>query len=211
MLKKLGLGLLVVVVIFVVFVATRPSSFAVTREAEFKAPPEVVYAQLVDFHAWAEWSPWDKLDPSMKKTYSGAASGVGAKYDWEGDKDNVGSGGMTITGVKENESVAIDLEFKVPMEAHNRTDFTLAKTADGTKLTWAMKGENGFMGKAFSLVFDMDKMVGGDFEKGLASLKTITEAAAKKAADEKAAAEKAAAEAAAAAAAAPAATDAGTP
>lgn len=208
MLKKLALGLGVVVAVLIVVIATRPSEFAIKRSLAINAPPEIVYAHVVDFHEWAAWSPWDALDPSMKKTYTGGP-GVGAKYEWNGD-DKVGSGAMTIADTKPNEAVGITLEFKTPFEATNRTDITFAKSATGTDVTWSMSGNNNFMSKAFSLVMDMDKMVGADFEKGLGSLKGLSEAAAKKAAEEKAAAEKAAAEAAAAAAAA-ATVDAGTP
>lgn len=210
MVKKLGLGVVVALVVLLVAIATRPADFSISRSAEIKAPPDVVYRQLTDFHEWADWSPWEKLDPSMKKTYSGAASGVGAKYEWVGN-DEVGSGAMTIADVKENESVGIALDFLTPFEAHNRTEFTLTPAAGSTKVTWSMSGKNDFMGKAFSLFANMDKLVGADFEKGLAALTTKAEARAKQLADEKAAADKAAEMAAAAAAAAAAATDAGTP
>lgn len=208
MLKKIAIGLLAVIVVLLGVIASRPATFEVKRSLQMNAPPDVVYAHVADFHEWAEWSPWDSMDPKMTKTYSGAATGVGAKYDWVGNKD-VGTGSMTIDEAKANESIAITLEFKVPFEAKNKTNFTFAPAAGGTNVTWAMSGTNDFMGKAFSLVMNMDKMVGGDFEKGLATLKTHAEADAKKVADDKAAAEKAAADAAAAAAAAP--TDAGTP
>lgn len=207
MLKKIGLGLGVVVVVLIAVIATRPSEFAIKRSASINAPPEIVYAHVVDFHEWAGWSPWDAMDPSMKKTYAGGP-GVGAKYEWSGN-DKVGTGAMTIADTKPNEAVGITLEFKTPFEATNRTDLTFAKSATGTEVTWAMTGKNNFMSKAMSLVMDMDKMVGPDFEKGLGSLKALSEAKAKKAAEDKAAAEKAAADAAAAAAAAT--VDAGTP
>jgi uncharacterized protein YndB with AHSA1/START domain len=207
MLKKLALGLGVVVVVLIAVIATRPSEFAIKRSTSINAPPEIVYANVVDFHEWAGWSPWDAMDPSMKKTYTGGP-GVGAKYEWSGN-DKVGTGAMTIADAKPNEAIGITLEFKTPFEATNRTDLTFAKSATGTDVTWAMTGKNNFMSKAMSLVMDMDKMVGPDFERGLLSLKGLSEATAKKAAEDKAAAEKAAAEAAAAAAAAP--VDAGTP
>lgn len=208
MLKKIALALGVVVVALVGVIATRPAEFAIKRSLAVNAPPEIVYAHVVDFHEWAAWSPWDALDPSMKKTYTGGP-GVGAKYEWNGN-DDVGSGAMTIADTKPNEAVGITLEFKTPIEATNRTDITFAKSATGTEVTWSMSGKNNFMSKAFGLFVNMDKMVGADFEKGLGSLKAVSETHAKKAADEKAAAEKAAAEAAAAAAAA-ATVDAGTP
>lgn len=206
MAKKLGLVVLGLIVVLVGVIATRPSNFTVSRSAEVKAPPEIVYAHVSDFHQWADWSPWEKLDPSMKKTYSGTETGVGAKYEWNGN-DKVGSGSMTIADAKPNEQLGITLEFLTPFKATNRTEFAFTPAAGGTTVTWAMKGENNFMAKAMSLVMDMDKMVGGDFEKGLAALKTAAEADAEKVAAAKAEAEKAAAAAAAAADTA----DAGTP
>lgn len=194
MLKKLALGLLALLVVVAGVIASRPADFAVTRTATMNAPAEVVYAQVIDFHEWANWSPWDQLDPSMKREYSGAPSGVGAKYGWNGNPDNVGTGSMTITDATPNQSVGIDLEFKEPFPAKNRTLFALAADGAGTKVTWTMTGRNDFMGKAFSLVMDMDKLVGSDFEKGLSAMKTRVEARAKALADERAAAEKAAAE-----------------
>lgn len=209
MLKKIAIGLVVVVVVLLGVIASRPAAFEVKRSLQMNAPPDVVYAHVVDFRQWGGWSPWDALDPKQTKTFTGAASGVGAKYDWAGNPDTVGTGAMTIDEAKPAESIAITLEFKVPFAATNKTNFTFAPAAGGTNVTWSMSGTNDFMGKAFSLVMNMDKSVGADFEKGLATLKTLAEADAKKAADDKAAAEKAAADAAAAAAAAPA--DAGTP
>lgn len=210
MVKKIGLGFVAVLALFLVVVATRPAAFSVSRSTQVSAPADVVYAHVADFHEWADWSPWDQLDPGMKKTYSGPPSGVGAKYEWAGNSE-VGSGAMTIADAKPNESIGITLEFKEPFPANNRTEFTFAPAAGGTTVTWTMSGKNDFMGKAFSLFMNMDKMVGADFEKGLAALKTRAEDKAKKVAEEKAAAEKAAAEAASAAAAAAAASDAGMP
>lgn len=203
MVKKLGIGLVAVVALFVVVVATRPAEFSVSRSTQVSAPADVVYAHVADFHEWASWSPWEKLDPGMKKTYSGPAAGVGAKYEWVGNQD-VGSGAMTIADAKPNEAVGITLEFKEPFPTTNRTDFTFAPAAGGTTVSWTMSGKNDFMGKAFSLFFNMDKAVGADFEKGLAALKSVAEARARKAAEEKAAAD-------AAAAAAAVASDAGSP
>lgn len=204
MLKKILLGLAAVVVVLLVVIATRPGRYEVKRSLQMKAPPSVVYAQVSDFHAWDGWSPWDKMDPAMKRTYGEVASGVGATYSWVGN-DQVGEGKMTITEAKPGERVTIDLEFIKPFASKTVTEFTLAGSGEGTNVTWAMSGENDFMGKAFSLVMDMDKAVGGDFERGLAEMKTRAEGAAvaaQKAADEAAAA---------AAAAAPATEDAGTP
>jgi uncharacterized protein YndB with AHSA1/START domain len=198
MLKKIAIGLVVVLAALVAVIATRPATFEVSRSLQMNAPPEVVYAQVVDFRKWAEWSPWDALDPKQTRTYSGPASGVGAKYEWLGNPDTVGTGSMTIDEAKAGEFIDITLEFKVPFPAKNKTRFTFAPAAGGTSVNWVMSGTNDFMGKAFSLVMNMDKMVGGDFEKGLVTLKTRAEADAKKAADDKAAAERAAAAAASA-------------
>jgi len=204
MLKKIGLGLLALVAVLVAVIASRPSTFEVKRSLLINAAPEVVFAQVNDFKSWAVWSPWDHMDPSMKKTYSGAETGVGAHYGWVGN-DKVGEGSMTITDSKPSEHIGLDLEFLKPFAAKNRTDFDFAKTGDGTTVTWSMSGKNNFMSKAFSLVMDMDKMVGADFEKGLGAMKTASETAA---AD---AAKKAADAAAAVAAAAVPTEDAGTP
>jgi len=201
MLKKVGLVLVVVVVAFIGLIATRPAKFHVERKAAIDAPADVVFAQINDFHAWEAWSPWAKLDPAMKATYTGPESGVGAKYAWESDNGDVGSGTMTITASKPSEQVVIDLAFLKPFEAHNVTTFSTG--ADGTKtnVSWSMDGDNSFMGKAMSLVMSMDEMIGKDFEKGLSQLRSTSEAKAKALAEE--AAKKAAEAAAAAAAAAP--------
>lgn len=208
MLKKIVAVLVVVLLGLVGFIASRPDTFEVKRSLEMKAPPEVIYAQVSDFHAWAAWSPWEKIDADLKKTFDGPASGVGAFYAWEGEK--TGAGNMKITEAKPGESLGLDLNFMKPFEAHNRTEFTFMKHGEGTVVTWSMKGTNSFGSKAAGVFMNMDKMVGGDFEKGLAAMATASEQAASAAA---AAAKKAADDAAAAAAAAPTenAGDAGTP
>ncbi|MFO0596650.1 MAG: SRPBCC family protein [Myxococcaceae bacterium] len=207
MLKRILLAVLAVLAIFLAFVATRPDSFEVKRELSMSAPPAVAYAQVADFHGWAAWSPWDKLDPAMKRTFDGPNSGVGAHYAWEGNKD-VGKGEMKITDAKEGEQIGIELHFITPFETTNRTTFTFAKDGEGSKVTWQMEGKNNFGSKLFGLFMNMDKLVGGDFEKGLAAMKTVSE---KAAADAAAAAKKAADDAAAAAPPEAAAGDAGTP
>jgi hypothetical protein len=179
MANKIGLGIAVAVVALVVFVSMQPATFAVERSLTMQAPPDVVYGLVDDFHAWENWSPWAKLDPNMKTSYEGPASGEGASYSWDGSKE-VGKGRMTITGQTPAKSVDIKLEFMAPFQAENHTLFTFAPTADGTNVTWHMDGTNSFATKALHLVVDMDKMVGKDFEKGLASMKTLAEAAAAK-------------------------------
>lgn len=161
---------------FVVVVARRPDEFAVQREADFAAPPTVVFAQVNDFHAWDAWSPWAKLDPNSVVTFDGAPSGPGAKFAWSGNK-KVGEGRMTIVDSKSPEFVKIKLEFIKPFAATNDTLFTFAPRGTGTHVTWRMTGRSpGFMHKAICALMNMDKMVGRDFEKGLANMKQIAEA-----------------------------------
>ncbi len=197
MFKKILLALVVLVGGFCAFVATRPSQFKVERSVTTTARAETTFAFVNDLRKWGDWSPWEKMDPSMKKTFGGAEAGVGATYAWQGN-DEVGKGQMTITG-SEPGKISIKLEFFEPWAATNTTVFTFAPAGDATRVTWSMEGENNFVGKAASLFLDMDGMIGGDFEKGLAALKGLAEAEQKKA-DEAAKAE---AERAAAAAAAP--------
>jgi len=208
MLKKILLGLAVVVVALAGFIATRPDTFSVQRTATMKASPDIAFALVNDFRRWGGWSPWEKMDPAMKKSFEGAESGVGAKYSWSGN-DQVGEGRMTIEESKPSELVRTKLEFIKPFESTNTTSFTFKPEGELVSVTWKMEGTNTFMGKAFSVFMDMDGMIGKDFEKGLAAMKTLAEAEATRRVEEarmlaeaRAAEEKAAAEAAAAAAAA---------
>ena len=173
--KKILLVLVVLVLGFVAFVASRPATYHVERSATVAAPPEVVFARITDLHAWQAWSPWEKLDPAMKHTFSGPDRGTGASYAWAGN-DKVGEGRMTITDATAPSKVAFELEFIKPFASKCETGFTLAPEGDGTKVTWTMDGKNDFMGKAMCLFMDMDKTVGGDFERGLASLNTVAAA-----------------------------------
>jgi hypothetical protein len=182
MAKKILVALVGLVLVLLAVVATRPSSFRLERSARIEAPAEAVYAQVADFHRWERWSPWAKLDPQMKTSYDGPASGPGAVYAWSGN-EKVGEGRMTVLGAKPGESVDIRLEFLKPWKSINSTNFTLRRESGGTRVTWAMAGENDFMAKAFSLFMDVDKVVGADFEKGLAQLKAVAEAEAKGAED----------------------------
>jgi hypothetical protein len=195
MLKKILIGVGVVVVGFAGFVATRPAEFKVEREATIAAPPDVVFAQVNDYHEWVDWSPWAGLDPNMKTEYSGADRGVGAMQSWAGN-DDVGEGRQTIVASDPQKHIGIRLEFLKPFEATNSVDFEFEPAGAGTKVRWIMSGEHDFMGKAACLFMDMDSMVGKDFEKGLASLGEASIAAAKeKEKAEAAAREKAEAEA----------------
>jgi carbon monoxide dehydrogenase subunit G len=174
--KSLLRLLLIVIVVFLAYVASRPGTFHIERSARIAAPADVVFAKIADFHQWAAWSPWEKLDPQMVKTFGGPESGTGATYHWVGNKD-VGEGNMAITEARPNDKVTIKLDFIKPFAASNITTFTLAPAGSGTKVTWAMDGANNFMAKAMSIFMNMDKMIGGDFEKGLASLQGLAEAA----------------------------------
>jgi hypothetical protein len=175
MLKKIGIVVAGLIVLLVIVVALQPAAFRIERSTQIKAPPAVVYAFVDDFHAWESWSPWAKLDPNMKTTYSGPPKGQGAEYAWSGN-DQVGSGRMQIVRASEPSELDVQLQFMAPMEATNMAEFKFTPAPDGTQVNWVMTGENGFMGKAFALVVNMDKMVGADFEKGLAALKQQAEA-----------------------------------
>jgi carbon monoxide dehydrogenase subunit G len=166
--------LVALVGILAAVIATRPAEFTIERSVDVAAPPAVVFALVDDFHKWDGWSPWAKLDPAMKVTYSGPDSGVGAKYAWSGDR-RVGEGRMAITDAKPGERVTVALDFIAPLPAQNVAEFRFAPAGGGTRVTWSMSGANGFVGKAFALLMNMDKLVGAQFEQGLASLKALAE------------------------------------
>jgi uncharacterized protein YndB with AHSA1/START domain len=172
MIKKIAIGVGALMVALLGFITTRPDDFKVVRSSTVHGTPEAVYAMINDFHQWREWSPWDKMDPSQKTSYSGPASGVGAHYAWEGNKD-VGKGEMTIEKATPNQSVEITLHFIEPFEATNVTRFTLSPAPGGTNVEWAMTGTNQFIGKAMSLFMNMDSMIGKDFEEGLKNMDRV--------------------------------------
>ncbi|HRI66721.1 MAG TPA: SRPBCC family protein [Polyangium sp.] len=174
--KKIGIGAAALIVLLLIVVATRPDTYHVERSTTISATPEVVYGNVADFHKWEAWSPWEKLDPKMKKTYDGTQGSVGASYAWNGN-DDVGEGKMTILSVEPNKRIDIDLHFIRPFEDNPKNGFVFDATGKETKVTWKMDGKNGFMGKVMSLFMDMDKMIGKDFEKGLADLKKVSETA----------------------------------
>jgi uncharacterized protein YndB with AHSA1/START domain len=178
MLVTIAVVLIVVLGAFAIFVATRPGDFRITRSRTVSAPPAVVHGYVNDFHKWPEWSPWEKLDPTMKKEISGPPTGPGATYYWTGN-NKVGEGRMTITDSRPPQSVTLRLEFMRPWKATNTTQFDFVPSGSGTNVTWAMTGQNNFMAKAFGVFMNLDKVVGTDFEKGLASLDTATAGAAK--------------------------------
>lgn len=166
--------LAVFVVVVLILAYRKPAEFRVVRTATIDAPPGTVFSYLNDFRRWTAWSPWEKLDPELKRTYSGAENGVGAKYAWEGNK-NVGAGSMEIVESIPASRITLNLDFLRPFEAHNMTEFTFEPVGNGTKLIWDMHGPNQCMGRIMSVFIDMDKMVGKDFETGLANLKAAAE------------------------------------
>ena len=174
MLKSILIGLAVVIVIFVIVVASRPADFRIARSATFAASAPAVFEQVNNLHKFNDWSPWAKIDPNAKATFDGPPAGVGSSFAWAGNSE-VGEGRMTIMESKPGELVRMKLEFIKPFAATNTAEFTLKPEGNGTNLTWSMTGQNGFMAKAFSMFVDCDKMVGSQFEKGLASLKAIVE------------------------------------
>ena len=158
-----------------VYIATRPDEFTITRSKHISAPPDKIFPHLNDFRKWAAWSPWERLDPALTRNYGGAPSGPGSTYEWEGN-NKVGKGRMEITDAAAPTRVDIRLEFIRPWTATNTTVFTLTPDATGTTVQWSMSGKNDYKGKAFSMVMNMDKLVGADFERGLDALKGIAEA-----------------------------------
>ena len=178
MITKILIILAAIVAAFAIIVALQPSDFRVTRTTTISAPPPAVFAEVNDFHKWDAWSPWAKLDPAAKNSFDGPAAGTGAMFKWSGNNE-VGEGSMTITESRPSDLIRIKLDFTKPFEATNTTEFTFKPEGNQTMVTWSMFGTNNFIAKAFCLFNSMDKMVGGQFEKGLASMKSIVEAAPK--------------------------------
>ena len=150
------------------------NTFEVTRSITIAAPPARVFESIIDFHRWTEWSPWEGLDPNMQRTYTGPDVGVGATYEWEGSR-KVGKGRMEIVDAEAPSTVGIKLDFLKPFKSHSQTRFALSATGDTTEVTWSMRGPKTFMTKVMGVFTSMDKLVGRDFEKGLAQLKTAAE------------------------------------
>jgi uncharacterized protein YndB with AHSA1/START domain len=174
MLKKIAIGVAVVVAAVLGFAMTKPDSFRVQRTMKIKAPPEKIFPLINDFHSWASWSPWEKLDPAMRRTNSGAAMGQGAVYEWEGNA-KVGKGRMEITEVSPPTKVTVKLDFLKPIEGHNIAEFTLEPQGDSTSVTWVMRGPTPFLSKVIQVFISMDSMIGKEFETGLGNLKSIAE------------------------------------
>jgi hypothetical protein len=175
MMPKILLPFAVIVVGFVVVVAMRPSEYRVARTASIAAPAPAVFAQVNDFHKWTAWNPWARLDPGMKQTYEGSAAGTGAIYTWAGNKE-VGEGRMTVIESRPSNLVRIKLEFFKPFASTSTAEFTLEPEGDRTTVTWSMAGNVNFIAKVVHLFMDMDAMIGGNFEKGLAHMKSVVEA-----------------------------------
>ncbi|HEX4794973.1 MAG TPA: SRPBCC family protein [Humisphaera sp.] len=178
MLTPILIAVAAIIVLLIIIVAMQPAEFRIERATTISAPPAAVFAQVNDFHNWQAWSPWAKIDPAMKQSYEGAPAGTGAIYSWVGNK-KVGEGRMTILDTRPDELVRIKLEFLKPFKATNIAEFTLAPQGNQTLTTWIMTGQKNFMFKAFHMMMNMDKLVGKDFEKGLAQMKAIAEGAAK--------------------------------
>jgi uncharacterized protein YndB with AHSA1/START domain len=174
MFKTIALVVALGIAAVLVFAATQPDTFRVQRTASIKAPPEKIFPLINDFHGWTAWSPYERLDPALKRTYGGASAGKGATYAWEGN-GKVGTGRMEIRESSAPSEVVIKLEFVKPMEASNIAEFRLKPQGDATNVTWAMHGPAPFLAKLMQVFFDMDKMVGEDFEAGLANLKAAAE------------------------------------
>ncbi|HEU4376677.1 MAG TPA: SRPBCC family protein [Telluria sp.] len=174
MVKKIALAVTAIIVVILGMAAMKPDTFTVKRVIAIKAPPEKIAPLVIDFHQWASWSPWEHLDPAMKRTFSGAAAGKGAIYEWEGNKD-VGKGRMEIVDAATPAKTVIKLDFLQPFESHNTTEFVLVPQGDMTQVTWNMTGPMPFISKIMSVFASMDAMIGKDFEKGLANMKATAE------------------------------------
>ena len=174
MLKIVGIVLAVLVVAVLGMAMTKPDSFRVQRTARIQAPPDKIFPLIDDFHNWSSWSPWENLDPAMNRSHSGAPSGKGSVYEWEGNS-KVGKGRMEITDASASSKVAIKLDFLKPVEGHNIAEFTLEPQGDSTNVTWAMYGPSPFPAKVMQVFISMDKLLGKEFESGLANLKAAAE------------------------------------
>jgi hypothetical protein len=173
-LKKIVIVIVLLVAAILVYATTRPDNFAVKRAATIKAPPEKIFPLISDFHSWGTWSPWEKLDPGMKRAFSGAPSGEGAVYEWSGDS-KVGAGRMEIAEATSPSKVVIQLDFLKPIEGHDIAEFSIVPKGDSSDVTWEMRGPSPYVTKVMGIFASMDKMIGDDFETGLANLKAAAE------------------------------------
>ncbi|WP_375739735.1 SRPBCC family protein [Pseudomonas boanensis] len=172
---KAIIAIIVVAIVGVLgYAAIRPDSFRIERSATIEAPPEKVFPLINDFKRWKAWSPWEKIDPALKRSYTGPNEGVGAAYSWQGVNE-VGTGRMQIVQSTPNSRIEIKLDFEKPFEAHNIAEFSFKPENGGTHVTWAMHGPSPYMHRLMQVFFDMDDMVGGKFDQGLANLKAAAE------------------------------------
>ncbi|OWJ90986.1 polyketide cyclase [Pseudomonas sp. A46] len=172
---KASLAIIVVAILGVLgYAAISPDHFRIERTASIAAPPEKVFPLINDFQQWPAWSPWEKIDPTLKRSYSGPQAGVGAVYAWQGNNE-VGTGRMEIIGSEPASRVEIKLDFQMPFEAHNTAEFILSPENGGTRLTWTMYGPSPYTHRLMQVFFDMDDMVGSRFDQGLANLKAAAE------------------------------------
>jgi uncharacterized protein YndB with AHSA1/START domain len=166
--------LAIAIVVVLILAATRPDTFRVERAAVVNAPAEKIFSLIADFHQWLNWSPWEGRDPELKRIYSGTERGKGAVYAWDGNR-NVGSGRMEILQADPPSKILIKLDFLNPFEAHNTAEFTMLPQAGATNVIWVMQGPAPFLSKVMQVFMDMDRMIGRDFETGLANLKAAAE------------------------------------
>ena len=176
MLWKILVALVVIVVGLVAVIALQPARYRVSRSTTIAAPAPVVFAQVNDFHRWTAWSPWEKIDPAMKRTYEGPPAGVGASYTWVGSGE-VGEGRMTIVESRPSDLIQVKLEFVKPFAGTSVAEFSFKPDGERTLVTWSMTGDKNFIAKAIHLVMSMDRMIGDQFDKGLAAMRTVAEAA----------------------------------
>ena len=174
MLKTIAIAVVVVIAGILAFATTRPDSFSVQRTTTVRAPADKVFALITDFHRWSEWSPWEKLDPELKRTFSGPAAGPGAVYEWSGNS-KVGAGRMEVLKAVPASRVDIKLDFIKPFEGHNMAEFTLTPKGENTQVDWVMHGPAPYISKLMGVFVSMDSMIGKDFEAGLANMKAVAE------------------------------------
>ena len=171
MFKFIAIAIAVLIAAVLIYATTRPDTFSVQRTETIKAPPDKIFPLINDFHSWPSWSPWEKLDPAMQRTHSGATAGQGAAYAWVGNS-KVGEGRMEILASAPSSKISIKLDFIKPFEGHNTADFTLQPQGDSTQVTWVMYGPAPYVTKLMGVFVSMDKLIGKDFEAGLANLKS---------------------------------------
>jgi uncharacterized protein YndB with AHSA1/START domain len=174
MFKTILIVVVVLIAAILVYAATMPDDFRVQRTTSIKASPEKIFALINDLHRWDSWSPWEKMDPAMQRTFSGATAGKGAVYAWQGNS-KVGEGRMEIADASPPSRVMIKLDFIKPIEGHNTAEFTLDPKADSTNVTWSMYGPSAYIAKVIGVFASMDKMIGKEFETGLANMKAVAE------------------------------------